>query len=241
VTITIRRDDEISDVDGDWFRARWHYSFDSYFDPEYVQFGTLRVFNDDRLIPGAIWPMHPHRDIEGLTYVVEGSFRHQDDVGGAPGPLPAGSVQRMTLGRGAWHSEQNASETEPMRFIQIWIMPSQRGLEPGVEQKVFTTDDRTDTLLKVISGDGGDAVLVHQDAHVFVSRLSAGASASHDLQAGRGAYLYVIEGDVALNGERMETGSAAQVRDEASIEIEASAISELILVDVDLAASATGA
>jgi quercetin 2,3-dioxygenase len=241
VTITIRRDDEISDVDGDWFRARWHYSFDSYFDPEYVQFGTLRVFNDDRLIPGAIWPMHPHRDIEGLTYVVEGSFRHQDDVGGAPGPLPAGSVQRMTLGRGAWHSEQNASESEPMRFIQIWIMPSQRGLEPGVEQKVFTTDDRTDTLLKVISGDGGDAVLVHQDAHVFVSRLSAGASASHDLQAGRGAYLYVIEGDVALNGERMETGSAAQVRDEASIEIEASAISELILVDVDLSASATGA
>ncbi len=241
MTITIRRDDEISDVDGDWFRARWHYSFDSYFDPEYVQFGTLRVFNDDRLIPGAIWPMHPHRDIEGLTYVVEGSFRHQDDVGGAPGPLPAGSVQRMTLGRGAWHSEQNASESEPMRFIQIWIMPSQRGLEPGVEQKVFTTDDRTDTLLKVISGDGGDAVLVHQDAHVFVSRLSAGASASHDLQAGRGAYLYVIEGDVALNGERMETGSAAQVRDEASIEIEASAISELILVDVDLAASATGA
>jgi quercetin 2,3-dioxygenase len=241
VTITIRRDDEISDVDGDWFRARWHYSFDSYFDPEYVQFGTLRVFNDDRLIPGAIWPMHPHRDIEGLTYVVEGSFRHQDDVGGAPGPLPAGSVQRMTLGRGAWHSEQNASETEPMRFIQIWIMPSQRGLEPGVEQKVFTADDRTDILLKVISGDGGDAVLVHQDAHVFVSRLSAGASASHDLQAGRGAYLYVIEGDVALNGERMETGSAAQVRDEASIEIEASAISELILVDVDLAASATGA
>jgi quercetin 2,3-dioxygenase len=241
VTITIRRDDEISDVDGDWFRARWHYSFDSYFDPEYVQFGTLRVFNDDRLIPGAIWPMHPHRDIEGLTYVVEGSFRHQDDVGGAPGPLPAGSVQRMTLGRGAWHSEQNASESEPMRFIQIWIMPSQRGLEPGVEQKVFTADDRTDILLKVISGDGGDAVLVHQDAHVFVSRLSAGASASHDLQAGRGAYLYVIEGDVALNGERMETGSAAQVRDEASIEIEASAISELILVDVDLAASATGA
>src|SRR5688572_11909141 len=121
--IKIRRDDEISDVDGGWFRARWHYSFDTYHDPEYVQFGTMRVFNDDRLIPGAIWPLHPHRDIEGLTYVVEGSFRHQDDVGGAPGPLPAGSVQRMTLGSGAWHSEQNASESEPMRFIQIWIMP----------------------------------------------------------------------------------------------------------------------
>ncbi len=235
MSITIRRDEEISDVEGGWFRARWHYSFDSYFDPAYVQFGTLRVFNDDRLIPAAIWPMHPHRDIEGLTYVVEGSFRHEDDVGGAPGPLPAGSVQRMTLGRGARHSEQNASETEPMRFIQLWIMPERHGLEPEVEQKVFTVDDRTDTLLKVISGDGGDAVLVHQDAHVFVSRLSPGVSASHELGAGRGAYLYVIEGDLTVNGARMETGSAAQVRDEPSITMEAAQPTELILVDVDLA------
>ena len=235
MTITIRRDDEISDVEGGWFRARWHYSFDSYFDPAYVQFGTLRVFNDDRLIPGAIWPMHPHRDIEGLTYVVEGSFRHEDDVGGAPGPLPAGSVQRMTLGRGARHSEQNASETETMRFIQIWIMPDRQGLEPGVEQRVFTVEDRTDTLLKVISGDGGDAVLVHQDAHVFVSRLGAGASVNHGLSGGRGAYLYVIEGDVTVNGERMETGSAAQVRDESMITLEAAQPTELIMVDVDLA------
>jgi putative intracellular protease/amidase len=134
MTIKIRRDDEISDVDGEWFRARWHFSFDSYRDPEYTSFGTLRVFNDDRLIPGAVWPMHPHKDIEGLTYVVEGLFRHQDDVGGAPGPLPAGSVQRMTLGSGAWHSEQNASETEPMnksdatrlvtRRIAVLVFPS---------------------------------------------------------------------------------------------------------------------
>ena len=235
MTITIRRDDEISDVEGGWFRARWHYSFDSYFDPAYVQFGTMRVFNDDRLIPGAIWPMHPHRDIEGLTYVVEGSFRHADDVGGAPGPLPAGSVQRMTLGRGARHSEQNASETEPMRFIQIWIMPDRQGLEPAVEQRVFTVEDRTDTLLKVISGDGGDAVLVHQDAHVFVSWLGAGASVNHGLSGGRGAYLYVIDGDVTVNGERMETGSAAQVRDESTITLEAARPTELIMVDVDLA------
>lgn len=234
MTIAIRRDDEISDVDGDWFRARWHYSFDSYHDPDYVRFGTLRVFNDDRLVPGAIWPMHPHRDIEGLTYVVEGSFRHQDDVGGAPGPLPAGSVQRMTLGRGAWHSEQNASETEPMRFIQLWVMPSEQGLEPGVEQKVFTTEDRTDTLLKVISGDDGAAVLVHQDAHVFVSRLSPGASVAHGIGPRRGVYLYVIEGEASLNGERMETGAAAQVRDERSVTVEALAPTELIMVDVAL-------
>jgi redox-sensitive bicupin YhaK (pirin superfamily) len=234
VPIRIRHDDEISDVDGGWFRARWHYSFDSYRDPEYTSFGTLRVFNDDRLVPGAIWPMHPHRDIEGLTYVVEGSFRHQDDVGGAPGPLPAGSVQRMTLGSGARHSEQNASQTEGMRFIQMWIMPVEQGLTPGVEQKVFTADDRTDTLLKVISGDGGDAVLVHQDAHVFVSRLTAGHAVTHDLAAGRGAYLYVIEGDATVNGERMRTGSAAQIADEPSVALEAAADTELIMVDVAL-------
>jgi quercetin 2,3-dioxygenase len=234
MTIKVRTDEAISDVEGGWFRARWHFSFDTYFDPEYVQFGTLRVFNDDRLVPGAIWPLHPHKDIEGLTYVVEGSFRHQDDVGGPPGPLPAGSVQRMTLGSGAWHSEQNASETEPMRFIQLWIVPSERGLAPGVEQKVFSTEDRTDRLLKVISGNGGDAVLVHQDAHVFVSRLTRGRSARHDLADGRGAYLYVIEGDARVNGEPMATGAAAQIREEPTIEIEGSADSELILVDVAL-------
>jgi quercetin 2,3-dioxygenase len=234
MTIKIRTDDQINDVDGGWFRARWHYSFDTYRDPEYVSFGTLRVFNDDRLVPGAIWPMHPHRDIEGLTYVVEGSFRHQDDVGGEPGPLPAGSVQRMTLGSGAWHSEQNASETEPMRFIQMWIIPGERGLTPGVEQKELTTADRTDTLLKVISRDGGDAVLVHGDAHVFVSRLTAGRSVTHPLASGRGGYLYVIEGDVSMLGERMETGAAAQITEEPEIAIESARDSELILVDVAL-------
>jgi redox-sensitive bicupin YhaK (pirin superfamily) len=232
MAISIRRDDQISDVEGGWFRARWHYSFDTYHDPAYMGFGTMRVFNDDRLIPGAVWPMHPHRDIEGLTYVVEGTFRHQDDVGGSPGPLPAGSVQRMTLGSGAWHSEQNASDAEPMRFIQIWIMPNERGLPPGVEQKVFTREDRTDRLLKAISGDDGEAVLVHQDAHVFLSRLTEGRDVEHRLGPGRGAYLYVIDGDVTANGEGMQTGSAAQIVDESSIELEASTDSELILVDV---------
>jgi len=234
MTITIRRDDEISDVDGEWFRARWHFSFDTYRDPDYTSFGTMRVFNDDRLIPGAIWPMHPHRDIEGLTYVVEGMFRHEDDVGGAPGPLPAGSVQRMTLGSGALHSEQNASQAEPMRFIQIWIMPAERGLAPGVEQKVFTQADRTNLLLRAISGDGGDAVLVHQDAHVFVSHLDPAVTVSHPLVDGRGVYLYVIEGDVTVNGERMATGDAAEIEREPEVAIAATSVSELILVDVQL-------
>lgn len=234
MTVKIRRDVEISDVDGGWFRARWHFSFDTYYDPEYMQFGTLRVFNDDRLVPGATWPMHPHKDIEGLTYVVEGSFRHEDDVGGPPGPLPAGSVQRMTLGRGARHSEQNASETEPMRFIQMWIMPAELGLEPGVEQKVFTEQDRTDRLLKAISGDDGEAVLVHQDAHVFVSRLHPDVEVAHELGAGRGVYLYVIEGDADVVGEPMRTGDAAEIWDAPSIPIHANSLTELILVDVAL-------
>jgi quercetin 2,3-dioxygenase len=234
MTLKIRRDAEISDVDGGWFRARWHFSFDTYHDPEYTRFGTLRVFNDDRLVPGAIWPMHPHKNIEGLTYVVEGSFRHQDDVGGPPGPLPAGSVQRMTLGRGSWHSEQNASETEPMRFIQMWIMPAKPDLEPEVEQKVFTKEDRTDRLLKTIGGDDGDPVLVHQDAHVFVSRLNPSVEVVHTLGAGRGLYLYVIEGDAGVTGERMTTGDAVEIWDEPSVPIRANAATELIAVDVAL-------
>ncbi len=234
MTIAIRRDAEISDVEGGWFRARWHFSFDTYHDPEYVRFGTLRVFNDDRLVPGAIWPMHPHRDIEGLTYVVEGTFRHEDDVGGPLRPLPAGSVQRMTLGAGARHSEQNASEAEPMRFIQMWILPAERGLEPGVEQKVLTRDDRTDRLLKAFSGDDGDAVLVHQDAHVFISRLRPGIEVSHELGSGRGAYLYLIDGDADVVGHRMATGDAARIWDEAAVPIHANAETELIAVDVAL-------
>jgi redox-sensitive bicupin YhaK (pirin superfamily) len=121
-----------------------------------------------------------------------------------------------------------------MRFIQLWILPAERGLEPGVEQKVFTTEDRTDRLLKTISGDGGDAVLVHQDAEVFVSRLNAGANATHQLAEGRGVYLYVIEGDVTVNGDAMATGYAAQITNETRIEISATRTSELILVDVAL-------
>jgi redox-sensitive bicupin YhaK (pirin superfamily) len=235
MSIDIRRDSQIHSVDGGWFQARWHFSFDTYRDPEYMGFGNMRVFNDDRLIPGAIWPLHPHRNIEGLTYVVEGLFGHQDDVGGDFGPLPAGSVQRMTLGRGAWHSEQNASQTEPMRFIQIWIMPDELDLEPGVEQREFTREDRTGRLLRAISPEGGDAVKVHGNASVHLSYLPAGQAVKHEVADGPGGYLYVIEGDVEVNGEPMSTGDSARIRDEPTLEIAGTAESELILVDVDLA------
>jgi redox-sensitive bicupin YhaK (pirin superfamily) len=232
--IAIRRDKEIFDIEGGWFRARWHFSFDQYRDPENDQFGAMRVFNDDRLIPGAIWPLHPHKDIEGLTYVVEGTFRHEDDIGGPPGPLPAGSVQRMTLGSGAWHSEQNASPTEPMRFIQIWILPDTPSLPPGVEQRVFTEQDRKNRLLRVIGPEGGDAVKVHQDASVHVASLDPDVEVEHDLAAGRGAYVYLIEGSITLDGAEMSTGDAAKVIEQPKLRIRAQGPSELSLVDVPM-------
>jgi redox-sensitive bicupin YhaK (pirin superfamily) len=232
--LRVRRDHEIYRAEGGWFTARWHFSFDRYRDPENMGWGPLRVFNDDRLVPGAIWPLHPHRDIEGLTYVVEGTFRHEDDQGG-DGVLPAGSVQRMTLGSGAWHSEQNGSETEPMRFIQMWIMPGERGLPPSLEQKVFTEDQRTDRLLEVFSPDGGDAVMVHRNAWVYVARLMPGTELKHAFDRGRGAYLYLIEGSARVNNaETLGTGDAVKVRDEADLRLAAEETSELILVDVPL-------
>jgi redox-sensitive bicupin YhaK (pirin superfamily) len=231
--IRVRRDHEIYRAEGGWFTARWHFSFDRYRDPENMGWGPLRVFNDDRLVPGAVWPLHPHKDIEGITYVVEGTFRHEDDQGG-DGILPTGSVQRMTLGSGAWHSEQNGSETEPMRFIQMWIMPSEQGLPPSLEQKMFTEEERTDQLLEIVSPDGGEAVKVHRDARVLVSRLNAGKEVAHGLGPGRGAYLYVIEGALRVNDQKLGTGDAAKVRGEDTLRLAANETTELILVDVSL-------
>jgi redox-sensitive bicupin YhaK (pirin superfamily) len=234
--IRVRRDSEIYDKEGGWFHARWHFSFDEYRDPNWTQFGTLRVFNDDRLIPGVAWPMHPHRDIEGITYVVEGTFRHADNLGGEYPLLPAGSAQRMSLGSGAWHSEQNASDTEGMRFIQMWIIPTERGLEPSVEQRVFTQEDRRDRLLRVVAGPErvGDAVLVHQDAWVYAASLTPGASVQHDFRPGGGAYVYVIGGAVELSGEKLTMGDAAAISDETSIDVQAIEPTELIIVEVRL-------
>src|SRR5215212_7277397 len=240
MTLRIRRDAEIYDIDGGWFRARWHFSFDQYRDPENDSFGAMRVFNDDRLIPGAVWPMHPHRDVEGLTYVVEGTFGHKDNRGGPFGPLPAGSVQRMTLGSGALHSELNASKTEPMRFIQIWILPDTPKLKPEVEQRVFTTEDRTNRLLKVIGPEGGDVVKIHQDASVYVAALAPGTEVTHQIEAGRGVYAYLIGGAASFNDEAVTTGDAATVTDQPTLRIRAREQSELILVDVPMRFEAVG-
>src|SRR4249919_3995499 len=178
--ITLRPRASLHHTEGGWFSANWHFSFDTYSDPDNTWFGDLRVFNDDRLIPGAVWPMHPHRDIEGVTYVAEGSFEHADSRGNG-GILPPGSVQRATLGYGMEHSEGNASATEPMRFIQMWIIPRERDLEPSVEQREFPEAVRRGSWLPVLvpaSGYGGadapanpDAVTVHQDASIYATLL----------------------------------------------------------------------
>ena len=178
--------------------------------------------------------MHPHRDVEGLTYVVEGTFRHQDNLGNG-GILPAGSVQRMTLGSGAYHSEQNGSETEPLRFIQMWIMPETRGLAPSVEQKVFTKEARTNRLLEAIGPNGRNgAVNVHRDASVYVSHLEPGTTVEQHPEDGFGTYLFLIEGEIDLNGNALAAGDAAMIWDEERLAVKARQPSELIMVRVEV-------
>src|SRR3990170_746730 len=182
--ILVRRDAEIFATDGGWFRGRWHFSFDQYYDPENMGIGTLRVFNHDTLVPGAVWPMHPHRDVEGITYVPAGTFEHADSLGNG-GVLAPGGVQRMTLGSGALHSERNHSQTEPVQFIQMWIMPNRRGLTPSVEQRQHTLADRHNRLLQILRPEGteGTGVTVHQDVSMYVSHLDPDVAEVGDIHA----------------------------------------------------------
>ena len=238
--IEIRRDAEIHAEDGGWFRARWHFSFDRYRDPAQMGIGPLRVFNDDRLIPGAVWPMHPHADIEGLTYVVEGTFEHADSLGN-DGRLGPGGVQRMTLGSGAEHSERNGSVDEPMRFLQFWILPDTPSLPSSLEQRQLGREDRLHRLRKVIGPEGGEVVKVHQDASAFVAALEPGDEVEHAFGQERAGYLYVIEGSVSLNGsERLETGDAVKAFGPETLSIRAERDAELILIEVPSAFEPVG-
>jgi quercetin 2,3-dioxygenase len=230
--IEIRRDAQIHAEDGGWFSARWHFSFDRYRDPAQMGIGPLRVFNDDRLVPGAEWPMHPHADVEGLTYVVEGTFEHADSLGN-DGRLGPGGIQRMTLGSGARHSERNGSSTEPMRFLQFWILPDTPSLPPSVEQRQFERGDRLHRLRKVIGPEGGEVVSVNQDAATFVAALEPGDEAEHAFDEGRAGYLYVIDGAVSLNEtERLETGDAVKAFGPEGLPIRAERDTELILIEI---------
>jgi redox-sensitive bicupin YhaK (pirin superfamily) len=239
VAVEVRPRASLFHAEGGWFEARWHFSFDRYRDDARMGLGDLRVFNDDRLVPGAAWPMHPHRDIEGITYVAEGTFEHADSRGNG-GVLPPGSVQRATLGSGMMHSERNGSKTEPMRFIQMWILPARRGLEPSIEQRSYGEDARQDRLLPVLvpaPGYGGadapasgDAVTVHQDAALYAALLSPAAAVTHGFRDGFDGYLFVVHG--ALDTPAVDEGGAAVVRGERSLPLRASAAgAEVLLVE----------
>jgi redox-sensitive bicupin YhaK (pirin superfamily) len=245
--ITVRPRASIHHTEGGWFSANWHFSFDFYEDPQNTWFGDLRVFNDDTLVPGATWPMHPHRDIEGITYVAEGMFEHADSRGNG-GVLPPGSVQRATLGYGMEHSEGNNSSTEPMRFIQMWIIPAERGLEPSIEQREFPASTRQGRWLPVLvpaEGYGGtdapsnpDAVTVHQDAAVYASLLDPGESLTHEFRNGFNGYLFAVHGTATIAtaasadaGELDEAG-AAKIEAEPGFTVRAGADgTELLLVE----------
>lgn len=230
--LEIRRDAEIHEERGGWFTARWHFSFDHYRDPKQMGIGPLRVFNDDRLVPGADWPMHPHADVEGLTYVVEGTFEHADSLGNG-GHLEPGAVQRMTLGSGALHSERNGSATETMRFLQFWILPDTPSLPPSLEQRQFTREDRSNRLLRVIGPEGGDVVKVHQDAAVFVAGLDPDVSIEHTFAEGRAGYLYVISGIAQANHtELLKSGDAVKITGPELLRVRGVELAELILIDV---------
>jgi hypothetical protein len=232
-TLQVRRASEIHQEDGGWFQARWHFSFDRYRDPEQMGVGPLRVFNHDRLEPGAVWPMHPHADVEGITYVWKGLFRHADSLGN-DGLLRPGAVQLMSLGSGALHSEQNGSATEPMEFLQLWILPDTASLAPSLQQRQFTREDRTDKLLEVIGPQGGDVIRVHQSASVHLGALSDGVSVSHGFGPGRAGYLYLIEGELDLQDLTLYSGDAVKIFEEPELRLESRGSSELLLVDVPL-------
>jgi len=219
-------------LESDWLSAYWLFSFDRYYDPNNVTFGPLRVFNHDTVAGGGGFPTHPHREMEIVTYVLEGALRHKDSTGGA-GLIRAGEVQRMTAGTGVAHSEFNASEEAPANLLQMWVLPERAGLTPSYEQRRFTPEQRAGALLPIASGqDAPGAVKIHQDATFYVSRLRSGDRVAHELKPGRRAFFYVIEGEVTLNKERLSAGDQARVTDVAELDIAGARESEVILIDL---------
>jgi quercetin 2,3-dioxygenase len=232
--LTVRRDTDIYAEDGGWFQARWHFSFDRYWDPGQMGVGALRVFNDDRIAPGAQWPMHPHRDIESLTYVVAGLFEHADSLGN-DGRLEAGGAQVMSFSHaGDQHSERNASPTSPLRFIQFWILPSTMSRHSTVQQQQYIVEDRTNRWLQVMGPPDEKGLDLRQDARVWVSRLVAGNPLSLAFHEHHGGYAYVIDGDATFNGQKVGAGYAAKIHGPETLIVEATSDTELIVVDVPL-------
>ncbi|OLE96817.1 MAG: quercetin 2,3-dioxygenase [Cyanobacteria bacterium 13_1_20CM_4_61_6] len=211
----------------------WHtFSFGDHYDPDQVGFRALRVINDDTVQAGEGFGTHPHRDMEILTYVLQGALAHRDSSGGG-GEIRPGDVQRMSAGTGVAHSEFNASQTEPVHFLQIWIVPERQGVTPGYEQKGFPAEEKSGKLRLFASRDARDgSVKINQDASVYGSLLGKGESVAHELSPGRHAWVHVARGAVELNGQRLTAGDGAAVSGERKLSLQGVEPSEILLFDL---------
>src|SRR5262245_5659987 len=194
IVITLRKSNNRGHANHGWLDSHHTFSFADYYDPRHMGFRALRVINEDRVAPGAGFPTHPHRDMEIISYVLEGGLEHKDSMGTGSVIRP-GDVQRMSAGTGVTHSEYNASKSELVHFLQIWLLPEQRNIKPSYEQKTFSADDKRKKLRLVGSRDGRDgSVTIHQDVDLYATRLEAGEALRHDLKPGRHAWVHVARG-----------------------------------------------
>ena len=230
--ITVRPAHERGKTQTAWLDSHHTFSFNQYYDPRYTGFRDLVVINEDSVAPGKGFPTHGHRDMEIISYVVDGQLAHRDSTGVSSVMRP-GDVQRMSAGTGVRHSEFNPSDTVPTHFLQIWIQPEQDGLPPSYEQRAFPTADRRGTLRLAASRDGQDgSVTVHQDVRLYVGALAAGEEITHRLSDDRHAWVQVVRGAVWLNGIALTAGDGAAVSKETGLQIRATDAAELLLFDL---------
>jgi redox-sensitive bicupin YhaK (pirin superfamily) len=230
--INIRKNDERGHADHGWLNTRFTFSFADYYDPKHEQFRTLRVMNDDRVAGGGGFPTHPHRDMEIVTYVLEGALAHRDSMGNGSIIKP-GDVQYMSAGTGVAHSEFNASKTEPVHLYQIWMFPDKNGHKPAYDQKNFSEAEKRGKLRLVVSPDGRDgSVKIRQDNELYATVLGPGESVKHELKPERHAYVQVARGSVTLNGKALEVGDGAEIFAEKTLELTGVKDAEVLLFDL---------
>ena len=230
--LSIRRSHERGHAQHGWLDSFHSFSFADYHDPEHMGFGSLRVINEDRVTPGQGFGKHGHRDMEIISYVLEGGLAHEDSMGNGSVIRP-GDVQRMSAGTGVMHSEFNASDEEGVHFLQIWIEPDRRGVEPGYEEKRFEPETKRGRLRLIASPDGADgSVTIHQDARLYSSLLDGADRVDHEVAPGRRAYVHVIRGEVEANGERLGAGDALKATGESRVRLENARGAEVLLFDL---------
>jgi redox-sensitive bicupin YhaK (pirin superfamily) len=230
--LTIRRAEERGHANHGWLDSHHTFSFADYYDPSRMGFGPLRVINDDVVAGGGGFPPHGHRDMEIVSYVIEGALSHKDNMGNGSIIRP-GDVQRMSAGPGIVHAEYNASQTEPVHFLQIWIIPERAGTPSGYEQKRFGDDEKRGRLRLVASRDGADgSVRIQQDARMFATLLGDGQSVRHTIARGRKGWLHVVKGAAALNGTPLGAGDGVAIDGEETLTIAGRDEGELILFDM---------